>query len=42
MVDKPGLTLKEDNRLRMLQKRAPRTAFGPDTEEVIGAWRKLH
>jgi hypothetical protein len=36
-----SLTLKEEHRLMMFQKRVLRT-FGPKREEVTGNWRKLH
>jgi hypothetical protein len=35
------LTLREENRLRFLEKRMLRRIFGPKREED-GSWRKLH
>jgi hypothetical protein len=34
--------LKEEHRLRVLEKRVLRRVFGPKREEVTGGWRKLH
>jgi hypothetical protein len=37
-----SLTLREEQRLRMFEKRMLRRIFGPKTDEVTGAWRRLH
>jgi hypothetical protein len=39
---KPGLTLKEEHRLRMFENKLLRRIFGPKRDEVTGGWRKLH
>jgi hypothetical protein len=39
---KPGLTLREEHRLRVFENRVLRRIFGPKGDEVIGGWRKLH
>jgi hypothetical protein len=36
------LTLKEEHRLRMFEKRVLRRILGPRRNEVTGGWRKLH
>jgi hypothetical protein len=36
---KLGLTLREEQRLRVFQNRVVRRIFGPETDEVIGEWR---
>jgi hypothetical protein len=36
------LTLREEHRLRVFEKRVLRTVFGLKTEEVVGGWRRLH
>jgi hypothetical protein len=36
------LTLRQEHRLRVLEKRVLRGIFGPKRDEVAGAWRKLH
>jgi hypothetical protein len=36
-----SLTVKQEHRLRVFQKRALRI-FGPKGDEEIGCWRKLH
>jgi hypothetical protein len=36
------LTLRENYRLRVLEKRVLRKLFGPKRDEVTGKWRKLH
>jgi hypothetical protein len=36
------LTLREEHRLRVFEKRVLRRIFGPMREEVTGEWRKLH
>jgi hypothetical protein len=36
------LTLREEHRLRVLEKRVLRGIFEPKRDEVIGGWRKLH
>jgi hypothetical protein len=35
------LTLKEERRLRVFEKRALKRIFGPKRDEIIGEWRKL-
>ena len=37
-----SLTLKEERRLRMFEKRVLRRIFGPRRGKVTGEWRKLH
>jgi hypothetical protein len=39
---KRGLTLREEHRLRVFEKRVLRRIFGPKRDEVAGEWRKLH
>jgi hypothetical protein len=34
--------LREERRLRVFQNRVLRSIFGPNRDEVIGEWRKLH
>jgi hypothetical protein len=36
------LTLREEHRLRVFEKRVLRRIVGPKRDEVIGGWRKLH
>jgi hypothetical protein len=36
------LTLKEECRLRVLEKRVLRRIFGPKRDKITGEWRKLH
>jgi hypothetical protein len=36
------LTLREERRLRVFEKRVLRKIFGSKRDEVIGEWRKLH
>jgi hypothetical protein len=37
-----SLTLREENRLRVLENRVLRRIFGPKRDEVTGEWRMLH
>ena len=37
-----SLTLKEEHRLRVFENIMLRRIFGPERDEVIGDWRKLH
>ena len=37
-----SLTLMEERRLRVFEKRVLRRIFGPRRNEVIEEWRKLH
>jgi hypothetical protein len=37
-----SLTLREEHRLRVFEKRMLRRIFGPQRDEVTGEWRKLH
>jgi hypothetical protein len=37
-----SLTLREDHRLRMCEKRVLRKILGPEREEVTREWRRLH
>jgi hypothetical protein len=37
-----SLTLREEHRLRVFEKRVLRRIFGPKSDEVTGCWRKLH
>jgi len=36
------LTLREERKLRVFEKRVLRKVFGPKRDEVKGEWRKLH
>jgi hypothetical protein len=36
------LTLREEQRLRVIENRVLRRIFGPKTDEVTGEWRRLH
>jgi hypothetical protein len=36
-----SLTLREEHRLRVFEKRVLRRIFGPTRDEVMGGWRKL-
>jgi hypothetical protein len=37
---KLGLTLWEEHRLRMFERRVLRRIFGPEMDEIMGSWRK--
>jgi hypothetical protein len=37
-----SLTLREEHRLSVFEKRVLRRIFGPKRDEVTGEWRKLH
>jgi hypothetical protein len=37
-----SLTLREEHRLRVFEKRVLRRIFGPKRDGVTGGWRKLH
>jgi hypothetical protein len=37
-----SLILREENTLRVFEKRVLRRIFGPKRDEVTGGWRKLH
>ena len=37
-----SLTLREERRLRVFEKRVLRRIFGPKRDEVTGEWRTLH
>jgi hypothetical protein len=37
-----SLTVREEHRLRVFEKRVLRRIFGPKSVEVTGEWRKLH
>ena len=37
-----SLTLREEHRLRVFEKKVLRKIFGPKRDEVIGEWRRLH
>jgi hypothetical protein len=37
-----SLTLRQENRLRIFEKRVLRRIFGSKRDEVTGDWRKLH
>jgi hypothetical protein len=39
---KPCLSLREEHRLRVIEKRVLRRIFEPKRDEVTGGWRKLH
>jgi hypothetical protein len=42
MGAKPGLTLREEHRLRVFENKVLRRIFGPKRDEVTGGWKKLH
>jgi hypothetical protein len=37
-----SLILREERRLKLFENRVLRRVFGPQRDEVIGEWRKLH
>jgi hypothetical protein len=37
-----SLTLREEYKLRVFEKKMSSRIFGPKRDEVIGGWRKLH
>ena len=37
-----SLTLREERRLRVFENRVLRKVFGPNRDEVIWEWRKVH
>jgi hypothetical protein len=37
-----SLTLREEHRRRVFENRVLRGIFGPQMDELIGGWRKLH
>jgi hypothetical protein len=37
-----SLTLREENRLRVIENRVLKRIFGPKRDELTGEWRKLH
>jgi hypothetical protein len=37
-----SLTLREEHRLRVFEKRVLRRIFRPKRDKVMGEWRKLH
>jgi hypothetical protein len=37
-----SLMLREEQRLRVFENRVLRRIFGPNRNEVMGEWRKLH
>jgi hypothetical protein len=37
-----SLTLREEHRLRVCENRVLMRIFGPNRDEVMGEWRKLH
>jgi hypothetical protein len=37
-----SLTLREEHRLRVFENRVLRKIFGPNRDEILGNWRKLH
>jgi hypothetical protein len=34
--------MREEHRVRVFENRVLRRIFGPERDEVIGEWRKLH
>jgi hypothetical protein len=36
------LTLREEHGLRAFENRMLRRTFGPNGDEIMGGWRKLH
>jgi hypothetical protein len=42
MIETWPLILREEHRLKVFAKRVLRTICGPNKDEVIGGWRKLH
>jgi hypothetical protein len=39
---KLGLTLREEQRLRVFENRGLRRIFGPKRDEATGEWRRVH
>jgi hypothetical protein len=37
-----SLTLREEHRLKVFENKVLRRIFGPEREEVVGGWRRLH
>jgi hypothetical protein len=37
-----SLILREEQRLRVFEKKVLKRMFGPERDEVTGGWRKLH
>jgi hypothetical protein len=37
-----SVTLSEEQRLRVFEKRVLRRILGPKRNEVVGGWRKIH
>jgi hypothetical protein len=37
-----SLTLREEHKLRVFEKKVLKSLFGPKRDEVIGGWRKLY
>jgi hypothetical protein len=37
-----SLTLRKEHRLRVFENKVLRRIFGPNRDEVMGGWRKLH
>jgi hypothetical protein len=37
-----SLTLRDEHRLRVFEKRVLRRIFGPKKDEITGGWRKRH
>jgi hypothetical protein len=37
-----SVILREEHRLRVFENRVTRRIFGPNGDEVLGGWRKLH
>jgi hypothetical protein len=37
-----SLTLREEHRLRVFEKRVLGGTFGPKRDEITGEWRKIH
>jgi hypothetical protein len=37
-----SLTLKEPHRMRVFDNKVLRKIYGPNRDEVVGGWRKLH
>jgi hypothetical protein len=41
-IQTTSLTLREERRLRVFEKRVLRRIFGPKRDEATGEWRRLH
>jgi hypothetical protein len=37
-----SLTLREEHRLKLCENNVLRSIFGPNMDEMVGSWRKMH